>query len=147
METFIYHSSTQEEEVMLLSGEDYQLPNGNMANQAGSYTSILTSHNGCDSIIITHLDFTTSTQSNSKGELEWLVFPNPTSDNFTIKIPSNTETYQVNIFNSLSQKIYTQTLNSILNINAENWAEGIYHIYIYEKKGKVVGVDRMVKIR
>lgn len=57
------------------------------------------------------------------------VYPNPVLENFTIELDRTYKNIEVNIYNMLSQKIYTQKINSTRLINLPlNGPKGIYFI-------------------
>ena len=84
------------------------------------------------------MDFCNTTGFLDLGETEQKVkvFPNPTTDEFTIS--SNTELNQVEIYNSYGQQVFKkQTLNNYLNINTFDWKNGMYFITIKNNNGSI----------
>jgi hypothetical protein len=84
------------------------------------------------------MDFCNTSGFLDLGETEQKVkvFPNPTTDEFTIS--SNTELNQVEIYNSFGQQIFKkETLNNYLNINTFDWKNGMYFITIKDNIGSI----------
>ncbi len=74
--------------------------------------------------------------------LSFNVYPNPISDqlNISINLPSS-ESFNVVIYNGHMQKVHSGTE---LNINTENWSNGLYHIQIETNKG--ILSTRIIKV-
>lgn len=59
------------------------------------------------------------------------IFPNPTSDNINIQLGDNFQNYEILIYNSLGQKIHSQTENrNSLEIEMSEFGAGIYFLKI-----------------
>lgn len=83
----------------------------------------------------------------SKADLsinEVSLYPNPTNSNTTIEFNLNkAETVTVNVLSVLGQVVYTKTLTNLsagtqtIDLNSENWANGIYNVTIATSNGNV----------
>jgi Lamin Tail Domain/Calx-beta domain/Secretion system C-terminal sorting domain len=69
--------------------------------------------------------------------MEVSIYPNPTTGNFNVELPS-TELAQLQVFNSVGQQVHTQYLSSTVNaIRLENQPTGIYFVKLMiESTGK-----------
>lgn len=141
----INNSIVQEEDVDILGGESYTLPNGTVVTEAGIYQSDFTTAEGCDSIIITNLTVLVSTLDIEGKKINLEIFPNPSLNDFNIKLENNTKQLNVIIYNSLSQKIATYKMEEYLKINTNSWSKGMYYISIYDND-KFLGVGKVIKV-
>ncbi len=71
------------------------------------------------------------------------IFPNPASDRIQIDITGDIEAEHVEIFNSTGQRIYSAEINNDTHmLSTENWAQGIYFVYLDSKAaGKVLVIS------
>ncbi|MCD6019463.1 MAG: hagA 1 [Bacteroidetes bacterium] len=72
------------------------------------------------------------------------IYPNPATNNATIELNLvKEETVTVNVLSLMGQVIYTETLNKVpagiqtINLNTENWTNGIYNVNISTANGSV----------
>ncbi len=65
---------------------------------------------------------------------ELLCYPNPANKLVTILKPTNLKRGELKIYDAIGKLVSTQILESDININTENWAEGIYYIYLIGEK-------------
>lgn len=65
----------------------------------------------------------------------YTLYPNPINNILTIEGYGH---LNINIYNSLGQKIYEKTANSHVNINTESWKSGIYIVNINGSAYKIV---------
>ncbi|MGK0391806.1 MAG: hypothetical protein ACI94Y_004573 [Maribacter sp.] len=50
------------------------------------------------------------------------------------------------IYNSISQKILAIEMMGNSLVNTSIWTRGVYSVVIYDKNGKMLGVEKMLKI-
>lgn len=61
------------------------------------------------------------------------LYPNPVTEKATINLSEIKNATELNVFDNMGRKVYSQTLNAGQNnaeINADNFASGLYHINI-----------------
>ena len=81
-------------------------------------------------------DISTSIASNKISSVS--CYPNPFNNQLTIK-SSNTNNFQIYIYNVLGNLQYSSQNYNELIINTENWADGVYAITIIDSnKSKIV---------
>jgi hypothetical protein len=70
-----------------------------------------------------------------------VLYPNPTSDNFTIKFTTNSdEVYNVNLFNNQGELVLKKTkINNTVNIDVQDLPKGIYFYQIISKSIQKTG--------
>ena len=78
--------------------------------------------------------------------LNYSIFPNPTNDNFQIEITGNTAPLDIQIYNSIGQKIVEMEMIENIMINTNTWTNGVYSVVIYDKNGKMLGVEKVLKM-
>ena len=77
--------------------------------------------------------------SEIKGNDEFVVYPNPFANEFSIKNLSNKKGFQINILNSLGQNIYSAKLKGENNtINTKDFDSGIYFLSIQGKEKTMI---------
>ena len=70
------------------------------------------------------------------SKLEWIVYPNPTSDQLNISAPSNGP-WHCTLFNAKGQAIHQKTANqSIITIDCQSVAPGLHLLRATDGKGK-----------
>jgi len=71
---------------------------------------------------------------------EVLIFPNPASDNIQIELKESIEAEQVEIFNAMGQRVYSNKMNNTTHtLDTQNWSQGVYFIYLDSRAaGKVL---------
>jgi hypothetical protein len=110
-----------------------------------NYTVTSTDANGCknDAIITQSVSLCTNLISSPhKIESGILIYPNPNTGNFTIKLNSPS---QIKIYNSLGQIIYDRNQNELRSeISISNYSNGIYLIQILDKE-KIIYSGRIIK--
>ncbi len=77
-------------------------------------------------------------------QIEVAVYPNPARSNATIELNlTKEETITINVLSVMGQVVYSETLNNVpagvqtINLNSENWADGIYNVNITTNNGSV----------
>jgi PKD repeat protein len=120
----------------------------------GSYTVklVVTNANGCADSTSTMITVTRVRTSNQElaTALDVKVFPNPFSEQMTVKIENTTVELGNNdrliVTNGLGQIVHQSVLNQkIIELNTQDWATGIYNLTIYTK-GQMIPIKKMVKI-
>ena len=68
------------------------------------------------------------------------IFPNPTSNNFTIKLNQEYSTVAVELLNSLGQNILSKKIENsdLIKVNTESIAKGVYFLKLYVNGNKSV---------
>jgi len=94
---------------------------------------------------ITLLAGVTAVSHLSLGEgLGVRLFPNPTNGTLSIQL-NNYEDTNIEIYNTVGQKVLTQTLeNNLTQLNIHNFSDGVYHVRI-TKNNKLVYRNSVVK--
>lgn len=129
--------------------EIYTLPSGLIVNQTGIYFDTLINIENCDSIIITNLYVKDNVGiiDNKLSDFNWSIYPNPTSNSFTLEVVYDNKEYSILIFNTLGQTIYSNEMNNRKKvISTIDWADGIYNITIKDKTGILMG-NKKISIR
>ncbi len=79
------------------------------------------------------IDFTVGVPETPQA-VEFTVYPNPVTDN--LNITSGEEMTQVDIFNQLGQKVFSQTVkNNHFNLNTKGYNAGVYYIRVTTENG------------
>ena len=108
----------------------------------GIYASLSACQNVCSTTAITDLSITE----------HLTIYPNPTRDLITINFETLTlQDININIINSLGQKVYASTFNNHIgslneNINLSSFSEGLYFVKITTDKGESV-TERIALIK
>jgi hypothetical protein len=131
----------------VLIGETYTLPSGNIVNQTGTYFDTLQTAENCDSTFTINLFLIDDVGiiTVQKYNIDWLVYPNPATNSFTIELNDYDKNYAIEIQNIVGQIIYTdikQTPQSI--IEAKNWSNGVYYISLKNEIGEFLGRKKIV---
>jgi OOP family OmpA-OmpF porin len=98
--------------------------------------------------VIVSPDSTTSINEINASSKDVGVFPNPSNGKFDIKTENINTEVEINIYNSLGQKIFTQTSipNSQFSIDISTQYTGIYFYRITEMKGALVKTGKVIVI-
>jgi hypothetical protein len=86
---------------------------------------------GSDVVVVTVQNCSTGLPDEQRGEIS--VFPNPAKGSFTIQLPDelNGKESEIKIVNLPGETIYSFTsTSSLVKVNMENYAEGIYFILL-----------------
>lgn len=83
----------------------------------------------------------------SKGQL--LIYPNPSSQNFTIIIPESFGSKNnVRIFDSKGQLIQNLiTASGNVSIDGRNWSEGVYYVIAISTDSKIISHAKIIRIQ
>jgi hypothetical protein len=90
------------------------------------------------------IDAATNIINNNVSSVDAFVYPNPATNNATIELNlTKEETVTVNVLSVMGQVIYSKTLTNVsaglqtIDLNCENWSNGIYNINITTSNGNV----------
>lgn len=110
-----------------------------------TYTVTGTDPNGCyDQKVITQSVIVCTGISQVTETQNWLIFPNPTKDQFTVKLNSVSSDVNLEVYTMLGQLLFKQKLSAEINtIEMSKYANGIYYVKI--KEGKKEEVVKLVK--
>lgn len=89
------------------------------------------------SVIVSGVNQTLSTQT--VDHFDFKIFPNPSKGIFTVQLPNDIETRNLEIFNTVGKMVYQQRLNSSREeIRANNLPPGVYLVKVSSTTGSVV---------
>ena len=132
-----YSSGTWTKEFDDINGEgleDYyhtmKLSNNGERIAIGSPTN---DGNGTNSGHVRVYDLSTTLTLNQQNLIEVKLYPNPTTNQFTLELPPSQFLKEVNIYNNLGQFIQTSQKNTI---NTSILAPGLYYIEVVTDNGK-----------
>jgi hypothetical protein len=64
------------------------------------------------------------------------VYPNPASNNFIVEVPGTNSSYNISVLNQTGQKVFESNGSaSKLEINTNNWSNGLYIVRVESKDG------------
>lgn len=73
------------------------------------------------------------------------LFPNPTSNLFTVSLDQSNLNFKLEVISVLGKKITSQNfINSKVIINTENWGKGIYFVKILSHNGKLLNTQKVL---
>jgi Secretion system C-terminal sorting domain len=109
-------------------GDTYTFPDGTTTTTATIHTSHFNTVASCDSSIVTTLTINCTVGINETTQINsFLIYPNPTSGQFTIVLASDNA--EITITDILGQQILkTQTTQKTANLQLDN--NGIYIVYV-----------------
>jgi hypothetical protein len=87
------------------------------------------------------LSSATAVKQLSSEKIEVAVYPNPAKNNATIELSlAKEETVTINVLSVMGQLVHSETLNvpagvKTINLNSENWSNGIYNVNITTNSG------------
>jgi hypothetical protein len=131
----------------ILSTETYTLPSGLVVDEAGVYFDAFSTVGNCDSIIITNLfvEDNVGLRNNLDKQVNWSVYPNPSTDFFEIRLEKFNQQYQIEIYTQLGKVIFTSLKEAgNVHITIGNWSDGIYHLVLKDAKGQLFGTHKLV---
>lgn len=113
-------------------------------DKSGEYQVEVTNENGCSAISAGL--WCVKTGIDDLENSNFLVYPNPTSNKFNIRLKQNIINAELKIFTNTGQQVYNQSINGLkenqIEVSTNDWAKGVYHIQISTKKdvlkGKIV---------
>jgi hypothetical protein len=127
-------------EVYLINGSTY---GSYWAADGAGYGFFSTDENGNQVLINTFVlviakNYPTSTHSQALQQ-QTKVFPNPTTEAFTITLPENYYSESVKVFDITGRTIYESTEKSNqINVSSADWAKGIYFYQVRLEDGIVI---------
>ncbi len=140
----IFHLSAQqiEENLLSTSGGFYESTNLSMAWSVGE---VMTETFSTQSLILTQgflqpNDVETGVESKITFDSKISIYPNPSSIEFTIKLPNDEDditgnNYQMFMYDVNSKLIQTKLINQPINrIGIQNYKSGVYFVKITNKK-------------
>lgn len=98
---------------------------------AGSFSSI----NGTTVSNIASVDFGTSSINTIPSNSVFTLYPNPSSNSFSVKVNDQVQLKKLEMFNSIGQKVYCQIDNLQQSIDVSKLSKGIYLVCIATDKG------------
>ncbi len=98
---------------------------------AGGFSSI----NGTPVSNIASIDFGTSRINTLSSNSAFTLYPNPTSNSFSIKVNDQVQIKKLEMYNSIGQKVYSQVDNLQQAIDVSKLSKGIYLVSIATDKG------------
>ncbi|MEI7594454.1 MAG: T9SS type A sorting domain-containing protein [Bacteroidota bacterium] len=98
---------------------------------AGTYSVVLKAYNDCSMDTISQA-YTVTVGMDENNISHFTCFPNPTSDNITIKLDNNYSNIKVSIENLFGQVILNENIKntSVFNLNLNNLSKGVYNIKV-----------------
>jgi len=85
----------------------------------------------------------TAVKQLASEKIEVVVYPNPAKNNATVELNlEKDETVTINVLSVMGQLVHSETLNlssgvKAINLNSENWSNGIYNVNITTNNGSV----------
>ena len=89
-----------------------------------------------------NISFTFDGLAGSQAENPIVIYPNPTTSQFTVE---GANVAKVEVYNLVGQKVCEQQGSKVVNIDATDWHKGIYLVNIIEENGAVVAKKLVVK--
>jgi hypothetical protein len=77
-----------------------------------------------------------------------VAFPNPTTSSFTIDTKSNGSEYSMSIYNidgKFMTSKFDKTADNLLQVNMEQYAEGIYFVILHDKTEDKYKYTKIIK--
>lgn len=107
-------------------------------DHTGNYACIISLGSCSDDT--TNCTLVNFTGLNNQSILEFKVYPNPSTGQFTIDINNNNQSYSIQILDITGQVIYTkgQIATSKTQIDLNSIAEGVYFVKVKTENGKTV---------
>ncbi len=128
----------------ILQGESI-IFNNTTYTESGTYTTNLTTVNGCDSTVTLNLTVSGALIDVENG-LTISLYPNPTSSNATLSIEGLTDSATIILTDQQGKEISRQTLLSNekqTTIDTYNLASGVYYISII--RGSTINTQKLIK--
>lgn len=139
---------TQEIMATINMAETYELPDGIIVDQAGTYNIVIEDEAGCPlEIYLVTLEVLTSTSS-LLLQNSILISPNPSTDVFTLDLDvEGLLDYQAIISDPLGQQINTFAINQKkMTVDINQFEEGVYFLQILNQQGNLLGVKKFVVV-
>ncbi len=113
------------------------------ATQNGSYTVEISDSNGCTAMS-SPINITISGINKDIEEINFAVYPNPASNNFTIQTENTSHTYNVTISSITGNIVYNNmNMSGTQLIDCNNWSTSVYIINVQSETS--TKVFRLVK--
>lgn len=119
---------------------------GTVFTAPGNYSIVLQTVNGCDSTLIIHLEWVSSTNTSLKPSAV-SVLPNPATQKVTLQWAAEAGFTDLAIRSVDQLLVYTQPLlpsNETITLDVVDWQSGLYIIYLNSKEGTVV--QKLIKL-
>lgn len=138
--TFVVHlpcDVTDSLNVVIAPGETFTFGN-DILNQAGYYTHTYPAANGCDSIIVLHLQLSTATNE-AGAQTTLLIAPNPAGAETMLQLPAGTYFAQIRVYDMQGRQVLDQSVGRENNyrLNTAGWASGWYTVIVVDTKGAI----------
>jgi protein gp37 len=119
-------------------GSTFDLPGYNYSYYQGNIAG-----GGTDTIFNVFIgfidDINTNTNEQKQIQQQTKVFPNPTTEQFTIQLPENYYSENVQVFDITGREVYQSTGKSNqINVSSVDWAKGIYFYRVRLEDGILV---------
>ena len=85
-------------------------------------------YNLIDNLNITRTDLLSVDHLESM--LSFSMYPNPSSDVLKLKLPRNSSSVLVEVFDTIGKKVYKSTATKSTDINIANWKTGLYFVNV-----------------
>lgn len=109
--------------------------------ESGTYTIVLQSNEGCDSVVTLHLTITDIAEFESE---KILLYPNPADD--IINIVSEVQILSVDIVSPIGQVVYSKVVNAEdAYLDIKNLSSGAYYVRVWFENDKLPAVMKFVK--
>lgn len=129
---------------VIQEGQTFEFGN-QILTQPGDYSVVLTSVNGCDSIVYLHLDVITATSSPLEQSLR--IQPNPAQNLVLINWDKNVVVNRIRVFDTagnLMMEAQPATNGTQATVEIATWPTGIYLLVMEDTAG--VALRRLVKL-
>lgn len=96
---------------------------------------------------ITYSQVVTVNYTNLPAGEAFIVYPNPAGAIINVAVSLSSDTYTMNIYNSIGVRVLQQTITgSFWTDNVSQYVPGMYVVELYNSKGKFVGKTKFVKL-
>ena len=105
---------------------------GRFPNGTGSFQAMTPTHRAINIM-------GTGIGDNLLNKADYLLFPNPTKESFTIKMNEfSKKMTEIQIFNGWGQQIYSNSIQRTIDVNVSNWSSGIYFVIVGGNTSRIV---------
>lgn len=125
--TLSIHQPVFSEQFVLLSEGDSVFLGGAWQTVPGDYTDVFVDASGCDSTVITTLDFTVGLNPQSEDLAR--IYPNPGSDVFTIRL-NHQASFTYELFDCIGRKVKSGIGQQQIQLNASGLSPGMYFLKV-----------------
>lgn len=130
------------------TAHSYQVAPSHTYNAQGNYIVTLTLSSTCGQVIDTNsVSILGLSVGNLNKDISVSIFPNPTTDQLTIKLESYAKLEQIVVYNLLGQIVKTESAQSEQQhvMSMSNLSNGLYQVQIQTNKGKVTKKVDLIK--